>query len=218
MKVRWTRAAIGHLASICRTDQRQGRLFDDGKRGEPVLISACRLGMPSGILGPSWHRNHSVWRTSHETRRTLRQRSVIGIARHRGRRRAGAGSNDWCGGLGARDRGRPRHQDRDRQARSRHSQEEPQALDDRHREGIVSRQDHRLPRGRRRADGRRLAHGGGQRRGLGRQGDRPGRARRRPLHLVRRTRPTRPGEPTPSWPTAAAIASAWSRARSSATG
>ena len=52
----------------------------------------------------------------------------------------------------------------------------------------------------------------------GDQRDRPGRARRRPVYLVRRTRPIRPGDPTPSWPTAAAIASGWSRDRSSATG
>ena len=31
------------------------------------------------------------------------------------------------------------HQDRDRKTRSRHPQEEPQAVDDRHRKGIVSR-------------------------------------------------------------------------------
>ena len=92
--------------------------------------------------------------------------------------------------VGARDRGRPRHHGRDRQARGRHPQEEPEAVDDRHREGVVPRQGHRLPRGRRRADGRRLAHGGRQRRGLERQGDRPRRARRRPVHLAReRDRP-----------------------------
>ena len=141
----------------------------------------------------------------------------IGTAHRDGRRRIGSGpAAGRC--VGARDRGRPRDQDRDRQARSRHSQEEPQALDDRHREGIVSRQDHRLPRDRRRADGRRLAHGGGQRRGLWRSGDRPGRARRRPLYLVHERDRSGPASTTPSWPTAAAIASGWSRARSSATG
>ena len=107
-----------------------------------------------------------------------------GLAHRDGRCRIGPGSAGERCRVGARDRGRPRHQDRDRQARSRHSQEEPQAVDDRHREGIVSRQGDGLPRNRRRADGRRLAHGGGQRRSLERSGLRPGRAWRRPLYLV----------------------------------
>ena len=58
----------------------------------------------------------------------------------------------------------------------------------------------------------------GQRRGVGRQGVRQGRPRRRPLLAGTRTRPTRRPQITPSWPTAAATASAWSRGRSSATG
>ena len=33
-----------------RTDQRQGCLFNDGKRAEPVLVSACLLGIPC-----RWH-------------------------------------------------------------------------------------------------------------------------------------------------------------------
>jgi len=33
-----------------KTDQRQGNLFNDGKRAEPVLLSACLLGIPC-----RWH-------------------------------------------------------------------------------------------------------------------------------------------------------------------
>ena len=33
-----------------KADQRQGCFFDDGKRGEPVLVSACLLGIPC-----RWH-------------------------------------------------------------------------------------------------------------------------------------------------------------------
>ena len=53
-----------------KTDQRQGRLFDDGKRGEPVLVSACLLGIPC-----RWHGRRPKKRE--ELIRRLQQRYVL---------------------------------------------------------------------------------------------------------------------------------------------
>jgi uncharacterized protein YbbK (DUF523 family) len=53
-----------------KADQRQVRLFDDGTRGEPVLISACLLGIPC-----RWHGRRPKKRE--ELIRRLQQRYVL---------------------------------------------------------------------------------------------------------------------------------------------
>jgi len=53
-----------------RTDQRQGRLFDDRKCGKAVLVSACLLGIPC-----RWHGRRPKKRE--ELIRRLQQRYVL---------------------------------------------------------------------------------------------------------------------------------------------
>jgi uncharacterized protein YbbK (DUF523 family) len=53
-----------------KADQRQGCLFDDGNRGEPVLVSACLLGIPC-----RWHGRRPKKRE--DLIRRLQQRYVL---------------------------------------------------------------------------------------------------------------------------------------------
>jgi len=53
-----------------RPDQRQGNLFDDGKPAEPVLVSACLLGIPC-----RWHGRRP--RKREELIERLKQRYVL---------------------------------------------------------------------------------------------------------------------------------------------
>ncbi len=53
-----------------KTDQKQARLFDEGKRGEPVLVSACLLGIPC-----RWHGRRPKKRE--KLIRRLQQRYVL---------------------------------------------------------------------------------------------------------------------------------------------
>jgi uncharacterized protein YbbK (DUF523 family) len=55
---------------VRKADQRQSRLFDAGKQAEPVLVSACLLGIPC-----RWHGRRPKKRE--ELIRRLRQRYVI---------------------------------------------------------------------------------------------------------------------------------------------